>query len=158
MKKIYVSLFVSLLLSACSSRLPARVSTESLISASAEKVSFALVNSDSINSISSWIADDKPTNAEISCINADMICLEAQHALKQSSVPFKMAETPNGSDSVTLMYERVTARNCSTRGFGCAVSANSVQMVPGLTQFTSPKVSGFASGEGAVAGYKRYVK
>ena len=149
---IIVSLFI---VSACQNSGTVRVEPRSLLSSSSENVSFALTNSASIDAVLNWIADDKPTQANISCSENDMICLDTQKELRSRSVPVRIFKSADAVNSVELIYERITARNCS-HGLGCSMSVNSLNMVADRSYFIRPPISDPHDAGKAVENYNSY--
>lgn len=76
---------------------------------------------------------------------------------------------PSPQYSVTLVYERILARDCSQRyvdnsnnnwnthyaSFGCSVAANTVQQVSDKQQFVHPSLMDVPLATGAVQAYER---
>ncbi len=155
MKHIFLIIFALFFISSCAHEKTARVQPESLLSASTENISFNLTNSDSIAPIVSWIEEDLPQEAEISCFKKNGICKEIRGVLRHLAVPFKSVNS-GFDDSIVLIYERISANNCNSRGFGCSVSVNTLQMVPSLRQFTNPSLSDAQDAQRAVNTYGKY--
>ncbi|MES2984380.1 MAG: hypothetical protein V4735_04235 [Pseudomonadota bacterium] len=148
----------SLALSACSqkprdSAYLNRGGPESLLDVSSEVVNLGTGTASELQDLSSWISKDQPTRAELRCSPGEKRCNEAQKLLQLHGVPFDLAAS--GESSVTLIYERILARDCNQRfvdnvtddynaphpAFGCSISANMVQHVTNKQEFISPNLS-----------------
>lgn len=151
MKKVILAgLFV---LSACSLHNQNMViRPESLINASAEKISFPLSDVQSVEAVAEWIrTGDVPSGAEISCRDNNKSCAKAKNVLNRYKVAF--IETPVGSDAeqgVALLYDRLTASACFLNELGCSTSLNSVRMVANREQFVKPYISDLQDAETSV--------
>lgn len=155
--RFFILLASVVLLSACQSHISPRVAPESLLNASSEHVAFSLTDANSVDSVFAWIKDDKPTEAELVCAKNKKTCMNVKNELSDRSIPTKLKKSVDGTNSVSLIYHRVTARNCSVRGFGCSVSVNALQMVPDYSHFTRPPLSEKQSAKRAVNAYDRYM-
>jgi hypothetical protein len=171
MKKTF--LLTILILGACSEIPPGayfnRGEPENLLDASSEVVSLTLASSTALTELSSMIAQDPPTGAELNCEPGESRCMQAKELFDRQGVPTQFAGNTGG---VTLIYERVVARDCQQRyidnsinpynlhppTFGCSVTANTVQMVSDKRQFISPSLLDFQDGEKAVQNYRKYLK
>lgn len=123
---------------------------ENLIDKSSEMVNLKIDSPASVEEITNWINRDQPTRAELSCQRDDGLCGEVSSVLRQFGVPVKYEPTPE--NKLTLIYERVQARDCESRyidntinpynlnhpTFGCTISVNMVQMVTDKREFTNP--------------------
>lgn len=170
MKKQISFTLAAFILSACSQIPPEayynRADPYSLLDSSSEVVNVALVSEDSINEIVQWIDQDHPTQAELYCLDGDAICTRALETLESFQVPVNYI--PAADNSLTLVYDRVVARDCDNRyldnpinpynlnhpTFGCSVALNIVQMVGDKRQFTSPALLDYLDGEKAVQNYQ----
>jgi len=135
-------------------RLP--VTPESLIEASAEKVSFAVTTPKSVQELTAWINKDQPARAEVACVKNDMDCRRALQVLSSFSVPFKMTTPKNNTSTVALIYDRKMTRKCNNTyienhhneanlndsAFGCSVASNTVKMLSDPQELTNPLVLG----------------
>lgn len=140
---------------------------ESLIDVSSEVVNLGVSGPGELNELSNWIARDQPTRAELYCSAGEPRCTEAQKVLDLHGVPSMLVPSPNYS--VTLVYERILARDCNPSylddsknyyeaphaAFGCAVSANMVQHVSDKQQFVSPNLSDDPLARRAVTDFRR---
>lgn len=153
---IIASIFI---LTACVNNMSAtRITPRSLLNTSSERVSFALISPSSIDSIVSWAKDDKPSHAEINCLDTDILCSEAKETLTRGGVAVTIARGQSvPANSVVLIYDRIAAHDCDKNVFGCSVSANSLQMVADHRQFVSPNLSDSPSAAKAVSGYNDYL-
>lgn len=175
-----IPLSIALLaLSACSDMPLAahynRGAPESLLDMSSEVTTVSLNSSASIDELTSWISQDQPTRAELSCASASTLCSRAEDVLQQFGVPVTQGAAPADggyANSVALVYERVVARDCENRyidnsinpynlnhpSFGCSTAVNMVQMIGDKRQFTSPALLDFVDGEKAVQNVNDYYK
>lgn len=145
---------------------------EGLIDNSSEVVTIKLTNSDSLSKISSIISRDVPTRAELRCSLGSVKCSKAKAIFASKSIPITMAnDTDNG---IALFYDRVVVRDCDSRyadnindgtnsaahhsSFGCAISANIVQMVSDRKQFTNPALMDLPDAEKGSQSYNQYLK
>jgi|OM-RGC.v1.015999293 Type IV pili component len=127
-----------------------RGNPESLLDQSSEIVNFELSDYNSLDELLNWVNQDQPTRAEIYCMDNNPICMEAEQVLQQFGVASVFVASPD--NRVTLVYDRVIARDCENRyiengvnpynfnhpTFGCANASNMVQMVTDKRQFTAP--------------------
>jgi hypothetical protein len=126
---------------------------EALLDVSSEVVNLSVASSQDVKDLSAWLEKDRPTRAELNCAEGERRCLEAQKVLDLQGVPMVLG---NANDaSVTLVYERILARDCNQRyvdnpanyyntyhpSFGCATSANMVQQVTDKQEFVAPNLS-----------------
>jgi hypothetical protein len=161
-----------LLLGACgtppaSTAYQTRGGPESLLDVSAEVVSLGVSNATEIKELGAWIAKDHPSRAELNCASGDPHCRDAQKLIEKAGIPFVFGT--NGGQSVTLVYERIVARDCNPSyvdnphnyyntnhaAFGCAVSANIVQHVTDKQEFINPSLSDDPSAVRGVNDLKR---
>lgn len=174
MKKTYAIAALSLLAAGCNEIPPEtyfnRGSPESLLDMSSEVVNVRLDSPASLGELTNWIDQDQPSRAELSCMQGDPLCSQAEETLAQFGVPAQMLPSPD--NSVTLYYERVLARDCENRyidnrinpynlnhpTFGCSTAANMVQMISDKRQITAPNLTDYADGEKAVQTYGDYMK
>jgi hypothetical protein len=141
---------------------------EALLSASSERVSFAITDEESINALAKWLESDRPTRAEVSCSAGSQKCGDIQSVLGVQGVPAE--RVVGAADQVVLVYERVVARPCNPvfvsnhqnpfnlnhPSLGCAISMNAVQMVEDHGQFTDPSLSDPQDAEMGVRNVRRY--
>ena len=142
-------------------------SPESLIDVSSEVVNLSIANGDEIKQLGDWVSKDQPTRAELYCAAGDLSCADAQKVLDLRAVPSVVV--PSDRRMVTLVYERILARDCNPRftgaypsafgahdaGYGCATAANIVQHVSNKQQFINPNISDNPSAVGAVLTLQR---
>lgn len=159
--KLILAFSVAATLLASCSRIPPeayyqRAAPESLMDKSSEVVNFDLGNG--VSEISGWIGNDQPTRAELYCNEGEDNCSEAQRVLDQFGVPTTFV--PSGENSVTLVYDRVLARDCENRyidnsinpynldhpTYGCSNASNILQMVTDKRQITSPALLDYHDG------------
>ncbi len=140
---------------------------ESLLDVSSEVVTLSAANAQDMLDLTDWIERDSPTRAELNCLAGDTRCAEAKKILELEGIPF--VKTSNSSQSVTLVYERILARDCNSRyvdnrdnfyntnhpNFGCSVAANIVQHVTDKQEFINPNLSDDPSAARAVNDIKR---
>ncbi len=170
MKKISI-LTLMLALPACS-EIPAaayydRGDPENLLDVSSEVVTMNLSSTVAMHELSNMVAQDPPTRVQMSCAPKDGLCMEVQRMFEQYAVPVE----PSDVSGITLIYERVIARDCESRfidnsinpynlnhpTLGCSVAANTVQMVSDKRQFTNPRLLDYADGEKAFQVYRVYL-
>lgn len=157
MKKIIIALSAILLLSSCKIYATKAISPESLLNLSSEKVAFTITDSESVDAIASWIKDDKPTEAVLFCAKKNISCSKVQEFLKSKSIHYNTNISNDGSNSVSLVYHRITARDCMHGEFGCATAANSIHMVADRAHFIRPPLSDSQDAATAVKNYKKYL-
>lgn len=164
LKQVAITALVALSLSACAGggqvEYTGATSPESLLDKSSERVAFSLANESSILELTEWVNGDQPSRAELSCSGGDT-CLEAIEVLEQFGIPYqsRMSATAAGPE-VALFYDRVFTRDCSgdKNRFGCAVSANMVQMVADPQQLLEPSLLDLQDAERASGVYSKYLK
>ncbi|MFZ4124442.1 MAG: hypothetical protein ACOYJ2_00020 [Rickettsiales bacterium] len=164
---------MTLTVSACERPTPQayfnRGGPESLIDVSSEVVNLTIQSDSELNDLSDWINRDQPTRAELYCTDGDPMCEEAKQVLDLYGVPTLLV--PSGEQTVTLVYERILARDCEQRfidndnpynlnhaSFGCSIAANIVQHVPNKQQFVNPNLMDYPSAEKGVQAYENYRK
>lgn len=140
---------------------------ESLLDVSSEVVNLSVADPQELKQLSSWVADDRPTRAELYCSDGDIRCNEARRILDRHGISTTMVPSPQYS--VTLIYERILARDCNPRyvenssnnwnthyaSFGCSVAANAVQQVSDKQQFINPSLMDVPRATSAVQAYER---
>lgn len=140
---------------------------ESLLDVSSEVVTLSVADPDAVKELSRWIEQDQPTRAELYCGVGDMMCSRAQQVLDLHGVP--TMQVPSAQASVTLVYERILARDCNQRyvdngsnpfntyhhSFGCSLAANVVQHVSNKQQFVSPNLMDVPPATEALQAYDR---
>lgn len=126
---------------------------EALLDVSSEVVSLGVGSASEIKDLEVWIGRDHPSRAQLNCAAGDKHCRDAKKLLENAKIPVMFSA--NGGQSVTLIYERIVARDCDPRyvdnphnfyntnhaAFGCAVSANMVQHVTDKQEFINPSLS-----------------
>lgn len=140
---------------------------ESLLDVSSEVVNLGVSSPQELTELSDWIAKDKPTRAELYCIQGDLACSKAEQVLDLHGVPVMTVAA--AQSNVTLVYERILARDCSPRfrdnssnvyntnhaAYGCSVAANIVQHVSDKQQLISPSLSDPQPATVAIQAYDR---
>lgn len=174
LRSVLLGLGLTAMLTACNpppdSAFLNRGGPESLLDVSSEVVNLNASSANDLIELSNWIEKDQPTRAQLNCAEGDKRCSEAKKILELHGVP----TTPGtgAGQTVTLMYERILARDCNQRyvndahnyynephkAFGCATAANMVQEVTDKQQFVSPNVSDDPSAVRAVNDYQRAFK
>ena len=140
---------------------------ESLLDVSSEVVTLGVESPAKLKELSAWIAKDNPTRAELYCNLNALSCTNAKRLLESKAIAVSVV--PSADNSVTLIYERILARDCSQRfvdnthdvynashpAFGCSVAANMVQQVSNKREFVNPNLSDTPPAAGGVAAYNR---
>ena len=140
-------------------------SPQSLLDVSSEVVNLSVVGKPELSALSNWIANDPPSRAELFCDANAPNCKQAQRILQNKGVETSISPAPN--NTVTLVYERILARDCNPRfiengvslyyesspSFGCSIAGNTVQEVSDKREFINPNLSDDPS---AVAGVNAY--
>jgi hypothetical protein len=140
---------------------------ESLLDVSSEVVTLGVSTPQELEELSRWIDQDQPTRAELYCDVGNLACAKAQQVLDLHGVPSMMVTSNQAS--VTLIYERVLARDCSQRyvdnssnpwntnhaAFGCSLSGNIVQQVSNKQQFINPNLGDIPGARTAIQSYNR---
>lgn len=143
---------------------------ELLLDQSSEVVNFDVGSPESVQDMVAWVNQDQPSRAEVYCEIGDPACEEAQMVLTQFAVPFEVISSPEAT--VTLMYDRILARDCENRyidnsvnpynlshpTYGCSNAVNMLQMVTDKRQFTNPPLLDLPDGERlqrVMAGYRQ---
>lgn len=158
MKQILSALTMLVLLAACEkapeSAFYSRGGPESLLDVSSEVVNLSVGGPNELSQLSAWINQDQPSRAELYCNGSDKRCSDARNLLAAHGVPTMMV--PSGNYTVSLVYERILARDCNPRyteesignndnapyrSFGCAMSANIVQHVSDKQEFVNPSIT-----------------
>jgi type IV pilus biogenesis protein CpaD/CtpE len=145
---------------------------EAMIDTSSELVTVKLVNKESLSKLSSVISRDIPDRAELRCSLASVKCSQAKALLTSKSVSVSMGS--DKSNVVALFYDRTVVRDCDPKytdnmhtgledadvpaSFGCAVTANVVQMVSDRKQFTNPALMDLPDAEKGGQTYQNYLK
>ncbi len=178
MKKIAACISSALMLSACEAPPTAyynRGDPENLIEVSSEVVNVNLASPDALVQLSTMVSQDPPTRAIVDCSQSDTLCGQAKGVLDKHGIASQWAAGSQtaAKGSVTLVYERVVARDCQNRyiddtglssgnlpppTFGCSITGNMVQQVSDKRQFTSPSLLDFQDGPKAAQAYEHYLK
>lgn len=146
-----------------------RADPESLLDVSSEVVNLSIGSAGSLDELSEWINQDQPSRAELYCLDADPSCAAAQEILDLYGVP--SAYVPAADSVVSLVYERVLARDCENSyidnhvnpyhlnhpTFGCSIAVNMVQMVSDKHQFVRPNLLDHSDARKAVKIYNEYL-
>lgn len=147
-----------------------RGAPESLLDVSSEIVNLSIASEPALDELAEWVNRDQPTRAELYCMDGDQRCAAAQEILDLYGVPSSYVAAQD--TTVTLVYERVIARDCENRyidnsvnpyhlnhpTFGCSVAGNMVQMVSDKQQFVSPNLLDYQDGRKAVQVYRNYLE
>lgn len=167
------SVLASSALVSCSSIPPEayfeRGSPESLLDVSSEVVNLSVASESALDEMTNWINQDQPSRAELYCMDGDARCVAAQEVLDLYGVPSMYV--PSADNMVSLVYERVLARDCENRfidntinpyhlnhpTFGCSTAANMVQMVSDKQQFVRPNLMDMPDAKKSVQTYKNYM-
>lgn len=160
MKKIVTLLALSTVMVSCT---PApesayfnRGEPESLLDVTSEVVNIRLTSQASVQKVISVVNKEQPTRAKVACKETDSLCKQVKGVMKQFKVPVEYHTAKTGG-TVSIVYERIMARNCQNRfidntandhnnnmnnlnypTLGCSVAINTVQMVTDKHQFTNP--------------------
>jgi type IV pilus biogenesis protein CpaD/CtpE len=143
---------------------------EALLDVSSEVVNLSVASSQDVRDLSTWLEKDRPTRAELNCAEGENRCAEVQKVLDLQGVPVALGSANDAS--VTLVYERILARDCNQRyvdnpanyyntyhpSFGCSVSANMVLQVTDKQEFVSPNLSDDPSAVRGVTDMRRAYK
>ncbi len=157
MKKILLACGLLLIVSACAvtTNHSTPIRPESLVNATAEKISFPISDSASVITIEDWIiAGDAPTSVEISCADGNPSCVSLKTFLTNHHIAYQDSAAGESS-SVSLTYNRLIARTCNPNSFGCSTSLNSISMVTNRDQFIKPALSDFPDAASAVKAVRK---
>lgn len=162
MKKILLACALLFTVSACAMHHAAPViRAETLIKSTAEKISFPIVDSSSLEAIENWVANgEAPTNAEISCVSSENTCNRVRNLLTNRGIPVNesAAAADSSAGNVSLTYNRIIAHDCGTNSFGCSTSVNAIHMVTNREQFIKPAMSDLQDAASSVRAVGRFVK
>ena len=146
---------------------------EALLDYSSERVTFGLGTANALDDITAWVNKDQPSRAEVSCYALDSACSGLKRILTQFGVNFTEVPSKDGGNSVVLIYDRVSARDCDNRyvdnatsnslnlnhkTFGCSVAVNTVQMVGERSQFNNPQTLGSYDAESGIKAVEKVYK
>jgi type IV pilus biogenesis protein CpaD/CtpE len=148
-----------------------RAGPEALLDRSSELVNLDLAAPGVLDQLTQWLGDDQPSHAELYCDPAEDVCARAQGILDQFGVPV-MVQQGDYSGRISLVYERVLARDCDNRyidnpinpynlphpTFGCSVAVNQLQMISDKNQIVAPSLSGYPSGHKSAQALQKYEK
>lgn len=168
---LHLSLCAALLLAACSPRQDttfSRGAPERLVDVSSEIVNLSVKTDREVDELSQWVGRDQPTRAELYCAEGTSLCTQTRQALELFGVPTMLV--PSNTNTVTLVYERVLARDCNPRfvdnlhqytsenhpAFGCSIAANMLQQITNKQQIVSPNIGDYRDAESAINYYNRY--
>ena len=140
---------------------------ESLLDVSSEVATLNIASQRDLDALAKWIATDAPTRADLQCSTGSKICRDAVKLLEKHKVNVTVTAAP--VNVATLVYERIVARDCEQQyrtqristysepsaSFGCATSANIVQMVSDKSSFINPSVSDNPSASSGADALKR---
>lgn len=146
-----------------------RGSPESLLDVSSEVVNLSTEGEVALAELTQWIEQDQPTRAELYCAQDSADCAQAQEIMALYGIP--NVYVPAEDNTVSLVYERVLARDCENRyidqpinpyhlnysTFGCSTAANMVQMVADKQQFVSPNLMDYPDARKPVQAYQLYL-
>lgn len=143
---------------------------ETLLDVSSEQVTLQLTDPASLDELVTWVNEDQPTKIILGCMEADMMCSEAMSIANQFAIP---TQHSGGVDNtVTLVYERVIARDCENRyidnphnpynlnhpSFGCSTAANTLQMISDKQQIIAPSLMDYHDGEKTIQALEVYTE
>ncbi len=140
---------------------------ESILDVSSEVVNLSTASKSDLVDLATWVEKDRPTRAQLNCQAGNRNCTDAQKILDLSGIP--TVDGAGSEDTVTLVYERILARDCNQRyvdnpynyyntnhpSLGCATAANMVQHVTNKQEFVSPNLSDDPSATRAINDYRR---
>ncbi|MFV9875202.1 MAG: hypothetical protein AB8U25_01315 [Rickettsiales endosymbiont of Dermacentor nuttalli] len=144
-----ITFTILLCIIACTNGSYTRIEPESLIDFSSEQVSFSLSSPSVIEDITNWLTNDQPSSVELGCNTNNKTCASIIKILGLYNINYKFSVIDN---NITLFYNKVVARDCNrvycdkkgtiirSHNLGCAVSANTVQMVSDHKQFIEPSL------------------
>ncbi len=173
LSKKYSLISLLLLVTACDIPHPEYVDSgnpERLLDVSYETVTVSMAKKNAVTNFSKIISESKPSKAEIRCSLNNTRCAQAKEILERNSVVINLSHEQ--SNSILLSYKKAIVRDCNSRyvddtevrttynhpAFGCAVSANIVNMVSNKQQFTEPNLLDFPDAEKANQSYNSYLK
>ncbi len=143
---------------------------ERLIDHSSETVTLSLKPKNALTKLAEMVAEDRPSSAQLKCSFKSARCTQAKEIFERNGVQINL--TSEQSNRVVLHYERVVTRDCNPHfidnmegnrsfnhpSFGCAVSANMVQMVSDKHQFTNPALMDYPDAVKAEQNYRGYLQ
>lgn len=173
-KTLTILLSATTLATACSQIPPEayynRAEPESLLDVSSEVVNLPVSSEQSLDELTNWVNRDQPSRAELYCDDTNPQCAAAVEVLNLYGIPTnRMA---SGDNMVSLVYERVLARDCENRyidnsinpynfnspTLGCSVAVNMVQSVTDKHQFVRPNLLDTPDARKAVQAYQNYLQ
>jgi len=142
---------------------------ERFIGTESEIVQIELGSVSALDQLAEVVAQNPPSRAILNCPSDKLSCKKARRILDKRQIA---SESTGNGDSVALIYEQVTARDCEqryvdnssnpynlhTKSFGCAITGNIVQMTTDKRQFTKPELLGYGDGGKAAQVYENYSK
>lgn len=162
-KKIIVFVLFSSLLSGCIPFVPFVMLTpltpEHQLDINSEEISFKIAGKGVLNEVESWIANEEPSKAVFSCSNIDKkLCDSVSVMLEDYDLKYDKISSNDNHDYIVLVYQRVKARNCEMKEFGCSVSKNILHIVSNYSQFVNPPISDMQDSKKAISVYNQYLK
>lgn len=172
MKKLLASFLACSFISGCSSIPPEAYTTpgkpESLLDVSSEIVNLNIDSGFAVDELTHWINQDQPSRAEIYCMEGTPSCQHTLDVVDLYGVPYQLV--PSQDNMITLVYERVLARDCDNRfidntvnpynlhhpAFGCSIAVNTVQMATDKQQFVRPNIMDLPDAKKSTQAYYNY--
>lgn len=128
----------------------------------------SLTEKNAVSELKSSLKLDPPSRATLRCPERQASCKLARSVLIKAQIPFTSNSQGN---EVELSYDRVVGMNCHSgyqdnhsnqlninhKSFGCAMRANTVQMVSDKQQFINPGLLDYTDGEKAAQVYDHYL-
>ncbi len=141
---------------------------ERLLDKTTELLTLSVETREDITDLQQIIRRDKPTRAELSCDESSKICQQIFQLLSAQSIPTDSSAA--STNKVTLVYDRMTARDCNSRfvdntrngdnlnhpALGCSVVANTIQMIGDKRQLSNPSLMDLPDASKAVQQHRRY--
>lgn len=142
---------------------------ESQIDVSSEQVNIGLSSKSALSDLSRLLNKDIPSRALLGCKASEIRCAQAQEILLGRNV----STIFHGDDnSVTLVYDRVTVRDCDNvyseyganhenvnhPAYACSIKTNALQMISDKRQITNPSLMDLPDAEKAVQTYDSYMR
>jgi hypothetical protein len=141
---------------------------EALMMMASDMVTIDLGNKNYTERLGDALTVNPPNRAILNCKSTTVACKKAKTILSKNKIS---TESTDNGNNVTLVYDRVAARDCTNRyidnsqnpnnlnyaAFGCSISANIAQMVSDKKQITNPNLLDYQDGEKAASTYSNYV-
>jgi len=138
-----------------------------LLDQTAEQLTIRLESKEDIADLEAMIRRDPPSKVMLGCDESKPLCRQLVKILSARSVSFEF--TANADEKVTLVYDRIQARDCDSRyidntqnadnlnhpALGCATVANTIQMIGDRRQLTNPSLMDLPDASKAVQSYRR---